>query len=90
YITQQRRLAQMRYNTKYAITPRTIVKSIEQKKIEIKGIKHLGKSDIQKELVRMDSEMKKFAENLEFEKAIDMRNRIEGMKKLVEREKNER
>ncbi len=84
-ITQQRRLAQMKYNKKYNITPKTIVKKIEAKKGEMKGIKHLGKSDIQKELAKMDAQMKVFAENLEFEKAIAMRDRIEDMKKQAGR-----
>ncbi len=84
-ITQQRRLAQMKYNKKYNITPKTIVKKIEEKKRNLTGIKHLGKSDIQKELVMMDAQMKSFAENLEFEKAIEMRDRIEDMKRQAAR-----
>jgi excinuclease ABC subunit B len=83
-ITERRRVLQIEYNKKYRITPTTIVKKIEEKKGSIKGIKHLGKSDIQKELISMDAEMKRLAENLEFEKAIEMRDRIEEMKKLVE------
>ncbi len=86
YITEQRRAAQMEYNKRYNITPRTIVKKIDEKKANMTGIKHLGKSDIQKELVKMDAQMKSFAENLEFEKAIEMRNRIEDMKKQAARQ----
>ncbi len=33
----------------------------------------------------MDAQMKRYAENLEFEKAIEMRDQIEEMKKLLER-----
>ncbi len=86
-ITQQRRLLQTRYNKKHGITPKTIVKKVEGKRRTIKGIKHLGKSDIQKELVRMDAEMKRYAENLEFEKAIEMRDSIEEMKRQAGRER---
>ena len=84
-ITQQRRLAQMKYNKKYNIIPKTIVKKIEAKRGDMKGVKHLGRSDIQKELAKMDAQMKVFAENLEFEKAIEMRDRIEDMKKHASR-----
>ena len=84
-ITERRRLLQMKYNKKYNITPKTIIKRIEEKKGTIKGIKHLGKSDIEKELISMDAQMKHYAENLEFEKAIEMRDAIEEMKKLLER-----
>ncbi|MGI0100191.1 MAG: excinuclease ABC subunit UvrB [Candidatus Micrarchaeaceae archaeon] len=86
FITEQRRLAQISYNKKYNITPKTIVKKVEQKTRPMTGIKHLGKSDIQKELIQMDANMRMFAEKLQFEKAIEMRDRIEEMKKLVERE----
>ncbi len=86
HITQQRRLAQMKYNKKYNITPRTIVKKIEEKRRSMTGIKHLGRSDIEKELVKMDAQMKGFAENLEFEKAIEMRDRIEDMKRQAARQ----
>ncbi|HVA83036.1 MAG TPA: excinuclease ABC subunit UvrB [Candidatus Aquilonibacter sp.] len=85
-ITEERRKAQIEYNKKYKITPKTIIKKIEAKKGSLTGIKHLGKSDIKRQLVEMDAEMKKYAETLQFEKAIEMRDRIEEMKRLVERE----
>jgi excinuclease ABC subunit B len=86
-LTEQRRVLQMAYNKKYNITPTTIVKKIEAKKGNIKGIKHLGKSDIQRELIQMDADMRRYAENLQFEKAIEMRDNIEEMKKMQERVK---
>ncbi len=84
-ITEQRRLLQIGYNKKYGITPKTVVKSIEEKKRSVAGIKHMGRSDIQKEIARMDAEMKKAAENLQFEKAIELRESIEEMKRLAAR-----
>ncbi len=89
-ITLQRRLAQIRYNKKYGIIPKTIIKKVGEKKTTIRGIRHLGKSDVQKELIRMDAQMKLFAENLEFEKAIELRDRIEEMKQLSGGKKNAR
>ncbi|MDE1856251.1 MAG: UvrB/UvrC motif-containing protein, partial [Candidatus Micrarchaeota archaeon] len=86
-ITQQRREKQMEYNKKYKITPKTIIKKIEQKKTTIKGIKHLGKVDVQRQLIEMEAQMRKFAEHMEFEKAIEMRDQIEDMKRMAEREK---
>jgi excinuclease ABC subunit B len=84
-ITERRRELQMEYNRKYKITPKTIIKKIEEKKGAIRGIKHLGRSDVAKELVAMDAEMKRAAENLDFEKAIELRDRIEEMKRQLER-----
>lgn len=90
-ITERRRLLQMAYNKRYGITPKTIIKKIEEKKTGMKGIKHLGKSDIQRQLIAMDAEMKRLAESLQFEKAIEMRDSITEMKKMIElSEKNER
>jgi excinuclease ABC subunit B len=89
-ITERRRVLQMEYNKKYKITPKSIIKKVEQKKGSIRGIKHLGKSDIQRELVAMDAEMKSLAENLQFEKAIELRDQIEEMKRLLEGRESER
>ncbi len=83
-ITGRRRALQTAYNKKYGITPTTIIKRIESKKSDLKGIKHMGKSDVQRQLISMDAEMRKLAENLEFEKAIELRDRIEEMKRLLE------
>lgn len=86
-ITGQRRERQIEYNKKYKITPKTISKKIEQKKATIKGIKHLGKVDVQRQLIEMEAQMRKYAEHMEFEKAIEMRDQLEEMKRIVEREK---
>lgn len=53
---------------------------IAEKKREIKGIKHLGKQDLQKEIARIEKEMKLAATNLEFEKAIELRDNLEQLK----------
>jgi excinuclease ABC subunit B len=86
-VTGRRRELQMAYNRKYGITPRTIVKKIGEKKGSVRGIKHLGRSDVERELISMDAEMKRCAENLQFEKAIEIRDQIEEMKKQLERGK---
>ncbi len=86
-ITEGRRAAQILYNKKYGIIPKTIIKKIGEKARDLKGTKHLSKSDIQKELVKMDAEMKRYAEELNFEKAIEMRDRIEDMKRAASRVK---
>jgi excinuclease ABC subunit B len=83
-ITNQRRKLQIAYNKEYKITPKTIIKKVEEKKGSIKGIKHLAKSDIERELISMDAQMKKYAEELQFEKAIEMRDQIAEMKRLLE------
>jgi len=76
-----RRQAQIDYNTKYNIVPQTIIKNIAEKKREIRGAMHFSKFDIEKKLIELDSEMRKCAEMLEFEKAINLRDEIENLKR---------
>ena len=86
-ITKRRRELQMAYNAKYKIEPKTIIKKIGEKRGNIKGIGHLGRSDIEREMASMDAQMKRYAEQMQFEKAIEMRDAIAEMKKLLEGKK---
>jgi excinuclease ABC subunit B len=89
-ITQHRRQFQMKYNSRFGITPQTIVKNVSLKEGTIKGIKHLAKSDIQKQIVELDAKMREAAEKLDFEKAIQYRDTLEEMKQsLAYKIKNE-
>jgi excinuclease ABC subunit B len=81
-ITQNRREAQIAHNEKFGITPQTIIKSVAEKKGDIKGTKHLGKVDIERQLIELDAQMRVCAAQLDFEKAIELRDRIAQLKKL--------
>jgi excinuclease ABC subunit B len=74
--TKYRRKFQMRFNKLHGITPKTIIKSVSQKEGTIHGIKHLAKTDIKRQLIEMDAQMRQAAENLNFEKAIELRDAI--------------
>lgn len=80
-ITKRRRLAQEKFNKEHKITPRTIKKNIAPKLREIKGTKHLSEEDIKRKLIDLDAEMKTAAEQLNFEKAIQIRDLIKQLKK---------
>lgn len=82
-ITQYRRVYQMAYNKKHHIEPRTIVKKIEDKRFALKGVKHLPRADMEKQLIELDAQMHQCAERLEFEKAIELRDRIGELKKAL-------
>jgi excinuclease ABC subunit B len=82
-VTSYRRMFQMQYNNKHKITPKTIVKSVSAKKGKIKGTKHLAKSDIQKRIIDFDAKMKAAADRLDFESAIDYRDKIEELKQAL-------
>jgi len=75
-ITKYRRDFQTRFNQTHGITPQTIVKKISQKEGTIRGIKHLAKSDVQRQIIEFDAEMREAAERLDFERAIQLRDAI--------------
>ena len=78
--TNRRRTVQLEYNTKHGITPTTIIKPIKEKIVEITDTKHIPKKDIPAILVNLDLEMREAADDLDFEKAIALRNRINKLK----------
>ncbi|MEN9898229.1 MAG: uvrABC system protein [Pseudomonadota bacterium] len=80
-LTQNRREQQILHNQKYNITPQTIIKSVSEQKSKIKGTKHLSKIDIERQLIELDAQMRVCAAQLDFEKAIELRDRIEQLKK---------
>lgn len=82
-ITYYRRNFQKRYNEKYGITPKTIVKAVTVKESTIKSAKHLAKSDIQRQIIELDAKMREAAEKLEFEKAIELRDAIAELQKIL-------
>ncbi|MFH1229497.1 MAG: excinuclease ABC subunit UvrB [Candidatus Aenigmatarchaeota archaeon] len=83
-ITSLRRKLQIEYNKKHGIIPRTIIKSVSQKQRIIKGVNHLAKSDVQKQIVELDAKMREYAEKLDFEKAIQLRDRIDDMQRSLD------
>ncbi|MDA1196571.1 MAG: excinuclease ABC subunit UvrB [Nanoarchaeota archaeon] len=85
-LTKKRRARQKAYNKVNKVIPRTIVKSVPKKTREIKGIKHMAKHEVSKKIIEIDAEMKKAAENLEFEKAIELRD---VLRELQEEQANE-
>jgi excinuclease ABC subunit B len=80
-ITKYRRQFQTRYNKVHGITPQTIVKAVSQKEGVIRGIKHLAKSDVQRQIIESEAQMRKAAEELNFEKAIQLRDEITDLKR---------
>jgi excinuclease ABC subunit B len=85
-ITKTRRAKQEAYNKKMNIVPRSVQKTVPEKTREIRGIKHMAKGDIGKKLAELDAKMRKAAEELDFEKAIELRDTISSL----ERELNAR
>jgi len=79
--TERRRERQIAYNTTHHITPKSIEKAIAEERIVVSP--HLPKSalDIEKKIVQVESEMQRAAEMLNFEEAIELRDRMAHLKK---------
>ena len=80
--TKRRRQIQIEFNKKNNIVPKTIIKPIKEKQVDIKDVKFIPKAEIPNLIIELEKEMEIASENLEFENAIKIRDRI---KKLKER-----
>ena len=85
--TERRRSIQDKYNKEHGIVPKTIIKEIRDlisNKEEDEAIKaennKLSKKDKDKLLVDLEAEMKEAAKNLDFERAMELRDIIFEMK----------
>lgn len=82
--TSRRRDLQIAYNTTHGIIPQTIRKPIREQEIEIAEHKPVPKSSIPALLIELESQMKAAAQRLNFEEAIQLRDRIALLKKEAE------
>lgn len=92
--TNRRRQIQMDYNKAHGITPKTIQKGvrniIEATKVAEEEVKYgvkagtealLPKDELQKLIVKLEQEMMDAAQNLQFERAAELRDRLQELKK---------
>ena len=79
--TERRRKKQIAYNKKMGITPSTIVKAIPEQITTLDEIKHLSRHDLIKEAIETEATMKRFAEELDFERAIEHREKLAQIQK---------
>ncbi|MBT4824384.1 excinuclease ABC subunit UvrB [Candidatus Woesearchaeota archaeon] len=82
--TARRRKLQIEFNAKNKITPKTIVKPIKEKVVDIKDTKHIAKKDIPNLIIEMEADMNDAADTLDFETAIVLRNKIKKLKERVD------
>jgi excinuclease ABC subunit B len=78
--TERRRKIQTEFNKKNGITPQTIVKPISEPEIEVKDVKHIPKKEVPAMISELEQKMKKAADDLNFELAIFLRDRIETLR----------
>jgi excinuclease ABC subunit B len=77
--TKRRRDLQIAYNTRHNIVPQTIRKPVKEKEVDIKDIKHVPKGEIPNVTIELEKQMRDAAENLDFERAIALRDQIKRL-----------
>ncbi|MFP4118824.1 MAG: excinuclease ABC subunit UvrB [Candidatus Woesearchaeota archaeon] len=78
--TERRRRRQLAFNKKHNIKPQTIQKPVEPEEIKSLSSKSLPSKDIPKAIIDLEAQMKKAAENLEFEEAIRLRDEVNKLR----------
>ena len=86
--TERRRAVQMKYNKKHGIVPRTIEKKIQdriikEEELDVSQMDGVPKEDILGLIDILEFDMNSAAERLEFEKAIEIREKIGVLRKRV-------
>lgn len=79
----RRRVKQLEYNRVHGIVPKTIIKAIREEVTKIKDIKHIPKAEIPSIIEELQIQMDQASEELNFEKAIEIRDRISKLKERI-------
>ncbi|MDD5469307.1 MAG: excinuclease ABC subunit UvrB [Candidatus Peribacteraceae bacterium] len=88
--TERRRAIQQKYNEKHGITPRSIEKAVhdineEEKKLELRRPKRdhtkIPRDERKRLIEELEQQMELAAQNMEFEKAADLRDEIELLRR---------
>lgn len=92
--TERRRAIQQEYNEMHSITPKTIVKKVhdviqitkaatEKQKFGLeKDPESMSKKELEQLIKKLDKEMKQAALELQFERAAELRDKVQELKKL--------
>ena len=82
--TKRRREKQIQYNKKNNIIPRTISKSVPEQTTALDESKLKSVHDLRTDMIDLDAQMKKYSVDLDFERAIECRDRIKRLEKEIE------
>ena len=82
--TTRRRKKQMQYNQEHNITPTTIIKSVPEQETILDESKLKSTYDLTTDIIDLEAQMKKYSEDLDFERAIECRDRIKRLEKEVQ------
>ncbi len=92
--TKRRRAIQMKYNEEHGITPTTIKKAVRDvirisnteshnAMKDVKDAEAMSREEMEKEVVKLERKMKRAAADLNFEEAVQLRDRMIELKKAL-------
>ncbi len=81
--TKRRQEKQIQYNKEHNITPQTIIKSVPEQVTTLDESKLKSIHDLATDIIELESQMKKYSEELDFERAIECRDRIKRLEKEI-------
>ena len=82
--TQRRREKQMQYNKENNIIPQSIIKSLPEQVTALDESKLKSIHDLRTDVIDLEAQMKIFSEDLDFERAIECRDRRKRLEKEIE------
>ncbi len=92
-VTEKRRERQIAYNTEHNITPRSVVRAVEESLATYESNRETAAGvlkdakldvDLTQTISELESEMLKAAEDLQFEKAALLRDQIKELKRMID------
>ncbi len=81
--TKRRKEKQIQYNKEHNITPKTIIKSVPEQVTTLDESKLKSIHDLATDIIDLEYQMKKYSEELDFERAIECRDRIKRLEKEI-------
>ncbi len=81
--TKRRREKQILYNKEHNITPQTIIKSVPEQVTTLDDSKLKSTHDLATDIIELEAQMKKYSEDLDFERAIECRDRIKRLEREI-------
>jgi len=82
--TTRRREKQKQYNQEHNVIPTTIIKSVPEQETILDESKLKSVHDLTTDIIDLEAQMKKYSEDLDFERAIECRDRIKRLEKEIQ------
>ena len=81
--TVRRRDRQIKYNNERKIIPKTIIKAIPEQTTTLDDSKLKSPHDLEADIIELEAQMKKYSDELDFENAMECRDRIKRLEKEI-------